>query len=130
MALLRDLRAALGPSVKLRWDPNANYPPAEAAALAQRLEELNLEHYEDPTRGIAGMAQVRAHVTTPLATNMCVITFDHLAHAIRQPCVDVLLADVVMWGGPQAIVDLAAVTPLLALILPSTAPSRSASARR
>ncbi len=63
------------------------------------------------------MAQVRAHVTTPLATNMCVITFDHLAHAIRQPCVDVLLADVVMWGGPQSIVDLAAVTPLLSLDL-------------
>ncbi len=113
VALLRDLRAALGDGVKLRWDPNANYPPAQAAALAQRLEELKLEYYEDPTRGIAGMAQVRAHVATKLATNMCVITFDHLAHAIRQPCVDVVLADVVMWGGPQSIVDLAAVLPLL-----------------
>ncbi|HEY6433110.1 MAG TPA: enolase C-terminal domain-like protein, partial [Acetobacteraceae bacterium] len=117
VALLRDLRAALGPAVSLRWDPNANYPPAEAAGLTQRLEELKLEFYEDPTRGIAGMAQVRAHVSTPLATNMCVISFDHLAHAIRQPCVDVLLADVVMWGGPQAIVDLAGVAPLLGLDL-------------
>ena len=117
VAVLRDLRAALGPDVKLRWDPNANYPPAEAAALAQRLEELKLEFYEDPTRGIAGMAQVRGHVSTPLATNMCVITFDHLSHAIRQPCVDVVLADVVMWGGPQSIVDLAAVAPLLGLDL-------------
>ncbi|MGH7155066.1 MAG: mandelate racemase/muconate lactonizing enzyme family protein, partial [Acetobacteraceae bacterium] len=116
-ALLHDLRAALGPHVKLRWDPNANYPPAEAAVLAQRLEELKLEFYEDPTRGIAGMAQVRAHVTTPLATNMCVITFDHLAHAIRQPCVDVVLADVVMWGGPQSIIDLSGITPLLGLDL-------------
>jgi glucarate dehydratase len=107
-ALLRDLRAALGDRAKLRWDPNANYPPAQALALAQRLEELNLEYYEDPTRGIAGMAQLRAHVATKLATNMCVITFDHLAHALHQPCVDVVLADVVMWGGPQSIVDLAA----------------------
>ncbi|HEX5327417.1 MAG TPA: mandelate racemase/muconate lactonizing enzyme family protein [Acetobacteraceae bacterium] len=117
VALLRDLRAALGTRVKLRWDPNANYPPAAAAALVQRLEELQLEFYEDPTRGIAGMAQVRAHVNTPLATNMCVISFDHLAHAIRQPCVDVLLADVVMWGGPQSIVDLAGLVPLLGLDL-------------
>ena len=117
VALLRDLRAALGEAVKLRWDPNANYPPAQAAALLQRLEELKLEYYEDPTRGIAGMAQVRAHVATKLATNMCVITFDHLAHAIRQPCVDVVLADVVMWAGPQSIVDLAAVLPLLGLEL-------------
>jgi len=111
--LLRDLRAVLGHGVKLRWDPNANYPPAQAMALAQRLEELKLEYYEDPTRGIAGMAQVRAHVATKLATNMCVIAFDHLAQAIRQPCVDVVLADVVMWGGPQSIVDLGAVLPLL-----------------
>jgi len=117
VALLRDLRTALGDKVKLRWDPNANYPPAQAMALVQRLEELKLEYYEDPTRGIAGMAQVRAHVATKLATNMCVITFDHLAHAIRQPCVDVVLADVVMWGGPQSIVDLAAVLPLLRLEL-------------
>ncbi len=117
VALLRDLRAALGDGVKLQWDPNANYPPAQAAALVQRLEELKLEYYEDPTRGIAGMAQVRAHVGTKLATNMCVITFDHLAHAIRQPCVDVVLADVVMWGGPQSIVDLAAVLPPLGLEL-------------
>jgi glucarate dehydratase len=117
VALLRDLRATLGRDVKLRWDPNANYPPAEATALVQRLEELKLEFYEDPTRGIAGMAQVRAHVSTPLATNMCVITFDHLSHAIRQRCVDVVLADVVMWGGPQSIVDLARITPLLGLDL-------------
>jgi glucarate dehydratase len=117
LALLRDLRTALGPDVRLRWDPNAHYPPAQALALAQRLEELKLEFYEDPTRGIAGMAQVRAHVATPLATNMCVINFDHLTHAIHQPCVDVLLADVVMWGGPQSIVDLASVTPLLGLDL-------------
>jgi glucarate dehydratase len=63
------------------------------------------------------MAQVRAHAATKLATNMCVITFDQLAHVVRQPCVDVVLADVVMWGGPQSIVDLAAVLPLLGLEL-------------
>jgi glucarate dehydratase len=117
VAILRALRAALGDGVKLRWDPNASYAPAQAAVLCQQLEELNLEYYEDPTRNIAGMAQLRARMKTPLATNMCVVNFDHLATVLRQPCVDVVLADLVMWGGPQSVVELGDVTPLFGLDL-------------
>lgn len=112
VAILRALRTALGDDVKLRWDPNASYPPAQATVLCQQLEELNLEYYEDPTRNIAGMAQLRSRMKTPLATNMCVVNFDHFATALRQPCVDVVLADLVMWGGPQSMVELGDVTPL------------------
>jgi glucarate dehydratase len=117
VAILRALRSALGDAVKLRWDPNASYPPAQATVLCQQLEELNLEYYEDATRSIAGMAQLRARMKTPLATNMCVVNFDHLATALRQPCVDVVLADLVMWGGPQSMVELGDVTPLFGLDL-------------
>ena len=78
VAVLRALRAALGDDVKLRWDPNASYPPAQATVLCQQLEELNLEYYEDPIHGIPGMTQLRARMKTPLATNMCVVNFDHL----------------------------------------------------
>jgi glucarate dehydratase len=112
VAILTALRTALGDAVKLRWDPNASYPPAQATVLCQQLEELNLEYYEDATRNIAGMAQLCARMKTPLATNMCVVNFDHLATALRQPCVDVVLADLVMWGGPQSMVELGDVTPL------------------
>jgi glucarate dehydratase len=112
VAVLRALRVALGDDVKLRWDPNASYPPAQATVLCQQLEELNLEYYEDPTSTIASMAQLRARMQTPLATNMCLVNFDHLATALRQPCVDVVLADLVMWGGPQSMVELGDVTPL------------------
>jgi glucarate dehydratase len=117
VAILRALRSALGDAVKLRWDPNASYPPAQATVLCQQLEELNLEYYEDATRSIAGMAQLRARMKTPLATNMCVVNFDHLATALRQPCVDVVLADLVMWGGPQSMVELGDVTSLFGLDL-------------
>ena len=112
VAVLRALRAALGDDVKLRWDPNASYPPAQATVLCQQLEELNLEYYEDPVHGIPGMTQLRARMKTPLATNMCVVNFDHLVTALRQPCVDVVLADLVMWGGIQSMVELADVMPL------------------
>ena len=112
VAVLRALRAALGDDVKLRWDPNASYPPAQATVLCQQLEELNLEYYEDPIHGIPGMTQLRARMKTPLATNMCVVNFDHLAAVLHRPCVDVVLADLVMWGGIQSMVDLGGVTPL------------------
>ena len=49
---------------------------------------------------------------TPLATNMCVVNFDHLAAVLHRPCVDVVLADLVMWGGIQSMADLGGVTPL------------------
>ena len=110
--ILTALREALGPDVKLRWDPNASYPPAQATVLCQQLEDLNLEYYEDPIHGIPGMAQLRSRMKTPLATNMCVVNFDHLVHFLHQPCVDVVLADLVMWGGIQSMMELGAVTPL------------------
>jgi glucarate dehydratase len=110
--ILTALREALGPDVKLRWDPNASYPPAQATVLCQRLEHLNLEYYEDPIHGIPGMAQLHRRMKTPLATNMCVVSFDHLVHFLHQPCVDVVLADLVMWGGIQSMMELGAVAPL------------------
>ena len=110
--ILTALREALGPDVKLRWDPNASYPPAQATVLCQQLEHLDLEYYEDPIHGIPGMAQLRRRMKTPLATNMCVVTFDHLVHFLHQPCVDVVLADLVMWGGIQGMAELGAVAPL------------------
>lgn len=97
--LMRALRAALGPEVALRWDPNAAYPVAEATALCGRMDDLGLEFFEDPTDDISGMASVRSRVRTPLATNMCVIQLDQLASAIRRRPADVLLVDVYMWGG-------------------------------
>jgi glucarate dehydratase len=43
---------------------------------------------------------------------MCVVNFDHLVTWLRQPCVDVVLADLVMWGGIQSMVELGDVAPL------------------
>ena len=58
-----------------------------------------LEYLEDPTPGIEGMAQVARDAPMPLATNMCVVAFDHLPPAIRQDAVQVILSDHHYWGG-------------------------------
>ncbi|WP_405904269.1 glucarate dehydratase family protein [Streptomyces sp. NBC_00656] len=91
------LREAL-PGVPLRLDPNAAWSVPTSVAVARRLEGV-LEYLEDPTPGLAGMAEVARQTPIPLATNMCVVAFEHLAPAVRQGAVKVVLSDHHYWGG-------------------------------
>jgi glucarate dehydratase len=94
---IRALRAAF-PDHPLRLDPNAAWAPVTAIGVAQALDGV-LEYLEDPTEGIGGMAEVSAHASMPLATNMCVISFSQLPPAIAAGAVQVVLADPHYWGG-------------------------------
>ena len=99
--LLNELREAL-PQARIRFDPNANYGPATATDLCRRLDPLGLEFFEDPTGELEGIARLKAAVKTPVATNMWVVRDEHLVPAIRRKAVDVVLADLFMWGGIDA----------------------------
>jgi glucarate dehydratase len=94
---IRALRDAF-PDHPLRLDPNAAWTPATSIGVARELAGV-LEYLEDPTPGIEGMAQVAREAAMPLATNMCVVAFDHLPPAIRQDAVQVILSDHHYWGG-------------------------------
>jgi len=94
---VRALRGAF-PGHPLRLDPNAAWTPETSLGVARDLAGV-LEYLEDPTPGIEGMAQVAREATMPLATNMCVVAFDHLPPAIRQDAVQVILSDHHYWGG-------------------------------
>ncbi len=104
---IRALRDAF-PDAALRIDPNAAWTVPTAIAVGQSLEGV-LEYLEDPTAGIAGMAEVARAVGMPLATNMCVVTFDDLPPAIAAGAVQVVLADHHSWGGLHASQTLAAI---------------------
>ncbi|HEX4094091.1 MAG TPA: glucarate dehydratase family protein [Trebonia sp.] len=94
---VRALRAAF-PEHPLRLDPNAAWTPETSLGVARDLAGV-LEYLEDPTPGIEGMAQVARQAPMPLATNMCVVAFDHLPPAVRQDAVQVILSDHHYWGG-------------------------------
>jgi glucarate dehydratase len=89
------------PGAPLRWDPNAAWSVAEALTAVDglRRDGIRLEYLEDPVADLAGMAAVRSRCDVPLATNMCVIAYEHLAPAIAMGAVDVVLADPHYWGG-------------------------------
>ena len=97
IAAIRALRSAF-PDHPLRLDPNAAWSVPTSRAVAERTAGL-LEYLEDPTPGIAGMAEVAAGAPMPLATNMCVITFADIPEAFAKRAVGVVLGDHHFWGG-------------------------------
>jgi glucarate dehydratase len=96
-AAIEALRAAY-PDLPLRLDPNGAWTPATSVEVAGRLSGV-VEYLEDPTPGIPGMAYVAERTDVPLATNMCVIGFEHLAPAVAVDAVQIVLSDHHLWGG-------------------------------
>jgi glucarate dehydratase len=103
---VRQLRRALGADVPLRMDPNCAWSVETSVRVGKELvEELSGGGYlEDPTAGIAGMAEVRrrlraAGVETPLASNVAVTSFADLPETVREDAVQVVLCDPHYWGG-------------------------------
>ena len=71
------------------------------------VEDLDMEYYEDPAPDLAGMAAVAQATPIPLATNMVVTAFTHIAPSVQMDAVQVVLADHHHWGGMQASLTLA-----------------------
>jgi glucarate dehydratase len=86
------------PGRPLRLDPNAAWTPETSIRVGEALDGV-LEYLEDPTPGMAGMARVASKVPMPLATNMCVVSFEHLPPAIAGNAVQIVLSDHHYWGG-------------------------------
>ena len=96
-AAIEALRAEF-PDMLLRIDPNGVWTVDTAVRIGQRLEPV-LQYLEDPCLSIEDNAAVRQQVNLPLATNMCVVSFNDLPPAIRAEAVDVVLSDHHFWGG-------------------------------
>lgn len=97
IAAVLALREAF-PDLPLRLDPNAAWTVETSVMVGKALEGV-LEYLEDPTPGISGMAAVARQVSMPLATNMCVVSFDDIEASIRENAVGVILSDHHFWGG-------------------------------
>ena len=97
------------PDLPLRLDPNGAWTVETSLEVAERLAGV-VEYLEDPTPGIHGMSQVAAGTDVPLATNMCVIAFEHLPPAVAVDAVQVVLSDHHLWGGLRRSALLAGMT--------------------
>ncbi|KPI22159.1 Glucarate dehydratase [Actinobacteria bacterium OK074] len=115
IAAIRALAEAF-PGQPLRLDPNTAWTVATSQYVARELDGV-LEYLEDPTKGIPDMAEVAKGSPLPLATNMCVIAWEHLKPAIEQNAIQVLLTDHHYWGGLRRTRELAAVCEAFGIAL-------------
>lgn len=97
------------PALPLRIDPNGVWSEDTAIKIARRLEPV-LEYLEDPCLSIESNAAVRKETTLPIATNMCVVSFNDLPAAISAEAVDIVLSDHHFWGGLRKSTLLAGIT--------------------
>lgn len=86
------------PGQPLRLDPNCVWTQEVAIEAAEQLKDV-LEYLEDPVQGTVAMAAVAARSPLPLATNMCVVSFETIPPAVASNAVQIVLADHHAWGG-------------------------------
>ncbi|MFF9067618.1 enolase C-terminal domain-like protein [Streptomyces sp. NPDC014891] len=95
------------PGSPLRLDPNGAWSVATSLSVAHELQDV-LEYLEDPASGTAAMSEVAAGTRVPLATNMCVTTFEEVPEAFAKGAVGIVLCDHHYWGGLGRTRELAA----------------------
>jgi glucarate dehydratase len=95
------LAEEFGSETPLRIDPNGAWSVETAIDVARRLREMDarIEFLEDPVPTMNAHARLKKHVDYPVATNMYVTEFDHVAPAVEMDAVDVVLSDHHYWGG-------------------------------
>jgi glucarate dehydratase len=81
-------------TVKISFDPNAAWSVETSIKVLSKMMDYGIEYAEDPAWGIEGISLIRRDVPFPLATNMCLISFDQIPVAVRSRCVDIILSDV------------------------------------
>lgn len=110
-ACVRAVRAATGPTARLRVDANQAWTAGEAIRELNALAEFDIEFAEQPVHwaDLDGMARVRAAVPMPVAIDQgCFTEFDAL-EVIKKGAADVLVVGFHEAGGLLGLKKVAAV---------------------
>lgn len=103
LEMVRGIRDAVGDRLKLRIDPNMAYSKEEAAELAKRLEEYDLEYLEQPLPDVplSDARWLREQTTTPIALNEAVTDPNSVAAIFKEEAAAFVLPDTHIAGGIQ-----------------------------
>ena len=121
LARIAAVRATISADMHLRIDANAAWDVPEAIAIIRAAERYQLELVEQPCAvdDLAGMAQVRKSVHTPIAADESVGGPQQAAQVIAASAADVLVIKPMMAGGlrrARAIIVQAQLAGLQALV--------------
>jgi O-succinylbenzoate synthase len=99
IALVADVRAAIGPHPALRIDANGAWDVETAVDLITRLARYDLELVEQPVASLEDLARVRRRVMVPLAADECVRTVEDAQRLRTLEAADAIVLKVQPLGG-------------------------------
>jgi glucarate dehydratase len=94
LALVREVRAAIGPDCVLRLDANMAWPVSTARAALRALAGYDIANIEDPTSGIRAMAKLRAHSDIPFSSHIADVPL-----AVEHGVPDAIVLNLINLGG-------------------------------
>lgn len=99
--LVRAVREAVGPDVKIRADANGAWTIGTAKRQLRKLEPYDLEYMEQPLplEDLAGHAHLRQACGTPIALDESAYTLQDVHEIIRNEAADMILLDPHEAGG-------------------------------
>ena len=99
VALVGEVRGAVGPHMGLRLDANGAWCPEQAVEAIRRVEHLGIEYVEQPVMGVDALAEVRSATRVPVAADEMVTGFDAAAELLTRKAVDVVVVKAARVGG-------------------------------
>jgi L-alanine-DL-glutamate epimerase-like enolase superfamily enzyme len=108
LKMVQGIRDAVGDKLKLRIDPNMAYSKEQAAELAKRLEDYDLEYFEQPLPDapLADARWLREQTTTPIALNEAVTDPASVVAILKENAAGFILPDTHIAGGIQPCVTI------------------------
>jgi muconate cycloisomerase len=97
----RAVRAAIGPSRRMRVDPNEHWTPVHASRMIRELLAFGVEVIEQPTHceSIAALAQVRSTSPIAISADQAVFTPFDAYDVCRQQAADLIVVGLHETGG-------------------------------
>lgn len=101
LAIVRQVRAAIGPDRRLRLDPNEHWDPLTAARMMPRIAEYGIEFVEQPTdcESVSALAQVHANSPIAIAADQRVFTPHDAFDVCRAQAADLIVLGLHETGG-------------------------------
>jgi glucarate dehydratase len=100
VAMVREVRAAIGPDRELRLDANGGWTLPTARDAVRRLDAYDIRYYEDPVETLEEMAALRAATRASFASHLV-----DLRRVVELGAPDTIVSNVNEFGGIRRVVE-------------------------
>lgn len=101
LAIVEQVRAAIGPRLRLRLDPNEQWGPLSAARMIAKVAAFDIEFVEQPSvcESVSALAQIRRASPVAIAADQLVFTPHEAFDVCREQAADLIVLGLHETGG-------------------------------